>query len=123
MTRNDTLQWLILRFGLSGHDEDLGRLTNISQLWQDAKETCFECDQNEVLDALYTLPREYAALIKFVSAGEGFHPVSFERVRNTKGWTDYFVIGDFYVKVLPEGKVQYQRLSEQMEKAAAASAR
>jgi hypothetical protein len=115
MTRNDVLQCLILRFGLSATDEDLGRPTNISQLWQDAKEKCFDCDRDEVLDALYTMPREFAALIKFVSIGEGFHPVSFERVRNTKDWTDYFVVGDFHVKVLPEGKAQYQKLSEQWE--------
>lgn len=121
MTRNDMLQWLILRFGLSGPDDDLGRATNISQLWQEAKKKCFNCDRNELLDALYTLPREYAALIKYVSTGEGFHPVSFERVRNTKDWTDYFVIGDFHVKVLSEGKVHYQKLLEQLEKTAAGS--
>lgn len=121
MTRNDVLQCLILRFGLSATDEDLGRPTNISQLWQDAKEKCFDCDRDEVLDALYTMPREFAALIKFVSVGEGFHPVSFERVRNTKDWTDYFVVGDFHVKVLPEGKVQYQKLSEQWEGTATGS--
>src|SRR5215469_4353282 len=41
------------------------------------------CDRNELWDALYTLPPEQAALIKCVSAGEAFHPISFERVRNT----------------------------------------
>ena len=121
MTRNDMLQWLILRSGLSGPNEDLGHPTNISQLWQDAKEKCFDCERNEVLDALYTLPRGFAALIKFVWAGEGFHPVCFERVRNTKDWTDYFMIGDFNVKVLPEGKVHYQKLSEQLERTATGS--
>jgi hypothetical protein len=118
MTRNDELQCLILRFGLSGTDDDLGRPTNIAQLWQDAKEKCFDCDRNEVLDALYTLPREHAALIKFVSVGEGFHPVSFERVRNTKDWTDYFMIGDFNVKVLAEGRVHCEKLSEQLGRTA-----
>ena len=121
MTRNDVLHWLILGLGLSGPDDDLGRPSSISQLWQDAKEKCFDCDRNEVLDALYTLPREHAALIKLVSAGEGFHPVSFERVRNTKGWTDYFMLGDFNVKVLPEGKVHYQKLSEQLGRTATGS--
>ena len=118
MTRNDMLQWLVLGFGISGHDEDLGRETDISHLWQDAKEKCFDCEKNEVLDALYTLPREHAALIKFVAAGEEFHPVSFERIRNTKDWTDYFLIGPFNVKVLPEGRVHYQQLSEQLGKTA-----
>jgi hypothetical protein len=118
MTRNDELQWLILRFGLSGIDEDQGRPTNIAQLWQDAKEKCFDCDRDELLDALYTLPREYAALVKLVSAGEGCHLVSFERVRNTMDWTDYFLIGDFNVKVLAEGRVHHERLSEQLGKTA-----
>lgn len=71
-----------------------------------------------MLDALYTLPREDAALIKPVSAGEGFHPVSFERVRNTVDWTNYFLDGDLSVKVLPEGRVHYQKLSEQLGKTA-----
>jgi len=123
MTRNDMLHWLILGFGLSGPDDGLGRATNISQLWQDAKEKCFDCDRNEVLDALYTLPREQAALIKCVSLGEGFHPVSFERVRNTQDWTDYFLIGSFSIKVLHEGRVHYQTLSEQLEKTSTASIR
>ena len=118
MTRNDVLHWFVLGFGLSGPDDDLGRPTDISQMWQAAKEKCFDCERNEVLDALYTLHREHAALIKFVSVGEGFHPVSFERVRNTLDWTDYFLNGNFNVKVLPEGRVHYQELSEQLESAA-----
>ncbi|MGB7845672.1 MAG: hypothetical protein WBL63_08670 [Candidatus Acidiferrum sp.] len=118
MTRNDELHWLVLSFGITATDDDLGRPTDISQLWQYAKEKCFACNRDELLDALYTLPREHAALIKFVSAGEGFHPVSFERVRNTRDWTDYFLTGNFNVKVLPEGKVHYQKLSEQLGKTA-----
>jgi hypothetical protein len=118
MTRNDKLQWFVLGFGLSAPEDDLGRPTDISQLWQEAREKCFACEKDEVLDALYTMPREHASLIKFVSVGEGFHPVSFERVRNTKDWTDYFLVGNFNVKVLPEGRVHYQTLSEQMGQAA-----
>jgi hypothetical protein len=116
MNHNEMLHWLILGFGLSGSEEDLGRPTNISQLWQAAKKQCFDCDRNEVLDALYTLPGEDAALIKSVSAGEGFHPVSFERVRKTVDRTDYFLDGDFSVKVLPGGRVHHQKLSEQWER-------
>jgi hypothetical protein len=123
MTRNDMLHWLILGFGLSGSDDDLGRLTNIAQLWQEAKQKCLDCDRNEVLDALYTLPREHAALIKCVSVGEGFHPISFERVRNTMDWPDYFLEGSFSIKVLHDGRVHYQTLSEQLEKASAGSVR
>ena len=115
MTRNDVLQWLILRVGLSGFEEDLGRRTNISQLCQCAKDCCFACSRDELLDALYTMPREYAALIKFLAVGEGYHPVSFERVRNTIDWTNYFLDGDFHVKVLPEGVAHHHKLSREIE--------
>jgi hypothetical protein len=114
MTRNDELQCFILGFGLSGPDGDLGRYTNISELWNEAKQQCFDCDRNELLDALYTLRREHAALIKCVSAGGGFHPIRFERVRNTGEWTDYFLVGDFSVKVLHEGRAHHRKLSEQL---------
>lgn len=117
MTRNDKLQCLILGFGLSRSDDDLGRHTNISELWREAKAHGFACERDELLDALYTLPREQAALIKCVSAGEEFHPMSFERVRNTADWTDYFLVGDFSVKVLSEGRARYQELSAQLAKA------
>lgn len=116
MTRNDLLQWLILRVGLSSFDEDLGRPTNIPQLCQCAKDCCFACNRDELLDALYTMPREYAALIKFLTVGEGYHPVSFERVRNTGDWTNYFLDGDFHIKVLPEGAAHYQKLSQEIER-------
>jgi hypothetical protein len=117
MNRNDELQWLILGFGLSWPDDDLSRRTNISGLWKEAKRRCFDCERNELWDALYTLSREQAALIKCVSAGEGFHPISFERVRNTSDWTHYFLIGDFGVKVLHERRARYRELSEQLRKA------
>ena len=114
MNRNELLHWFILGFGQSGLCDDLGRTTNISQLWQDAKRMCFDCGTNEVLDALYTLPREHAMLIKLVPADEGVHPVCFDRVRNTIGWPEYFD-GEFSVKVLPEGKVYYREITEQLE--------
>lgn len=115
MTRNEILQWYILGFGLSGAEEDLGHPTTFSELWKDVRGKCFDCDRIEVLDALYTMPREHAALVKLVSLGEGLHPVSFERVRNTVDWPEYFTTGEFHVKVLPEGKAHYQQLREQME--------
>ena len=123
MTRNDMLQWFILRVGLSGPDEELGHPTNLAQLCQDANKQCFPCERDEVLDALYTMPREYAALIKYVFAGEGLHPVSFERVRNTKDWTDYFASGDFHVKVLSAGKTHFQELSQTLAATASSSCR
>jgi hypothetical protein len=119
MTRNEILQWHILGFGLSGAEEDLGHSTTFLQLWKDVREKCFDCDRDEVLDALYTMPGERASLIKLVSTGEDSHPVSFERVRNTVGWPDYFATGEFHVKVLPEGRAYYQQLREQLELTAA----
>jgi len=119
MTRNEMLQWLILGFGLSTPDGELGHTTNISRLWEEAKKKCFDCDCYEVLDALYTLPREDAALVKVVWNGEEYHPVSFERVRNTVNWPEYFTAGEFSVKVLPEGRAHYLSLSSQLEKAVA----
>ena len=118
MTRNDDLQWFILGFGLSGSDDNLGRPSNISRLWENAQGQGIACDRNEFLVALYTMPWVHAALIKFVSVGEGFHPVSFERVRNTTDWPDYFLGGEFHVKVLPEGKVHYQKHSDELGSAA-----
>lgn len=114
MNRNDFLQWFILGFGQTGPDNDLGRETNILELWQEAKRLCFDCDKIEVLDALYTMPHEYATLIKFVPAGEDFHPVCFERVRNTVNWPAFFAEGYFSVKVLSEGKVHFKCLAEQL---------
>ena len=119
MTRNEILQGFILGFGLSAEDHDLGRETSLRELWREAKRACFDCQQNDVLDALFTLPREHAALIKMVSTGEGAHPVSFERVRNISAWPDYFTNGPFHVKVLEAGRAHYHKLAEELEKAAA----
>lgn len=116
MTRNEILQWYILRLGLLEAEPELGRATNISELWQSALKKCFDGSRDEVLDALYTLPREHASLIKFVSQGEGLHPVSFERVRNTKDWPEYFTTGTFYIKVLAEGSSWFRQHSELLEK-------
>ena len=69
MTRNEILQWHILGFGLSGAEEDLGHSTTFLQLWKDVREKCLDCDRDEVLDALYTMPREHAALIKLEGDG------------------------------------------------------
>jgi hypothetical protein len=83
-------------------------------LWREAKRLCFDCDKIEVLDALYTMPREHATLIKFVSTGEDFHPVCFERVRNTVNWPEFFTKGQFSVKVLLEGKEHFKSIAEQL---------
>lgn len=115
MNRNDVLHWFILGVGLLGSHEDLGCPTSLLQLWQEAKEKCFDCTREEILDALYTLPREQASLIKFVSVGEGSHPVSFERIRNTVDWPDYFASDIFSIKVLAEGRSRYHELTELLD--------
>lgn len=112
MTRNETLQSFILGFGLEAGKADLGRPTTFAELWHAAKRTCFPCDPKELLDALYTMPREHVALIKIVSTGEGAHPVSFERVRNVSAWPDYFTGGTFNVKVLPAGKLHHEEAAQ-----------
>jgi hypothetical protein len=117
MNRNDLLHWFILGFGLSTHDEGFGRSTDISELWRNARFNCCDCDCVEVLDALYTLPREHASLIKSVSVGDGTHPVSFERVRNTFDWPAYFTSGTFHIKVLPQGRAYFERFASQMANA------
>jgi len=120
MTRNDMLQGFILGFGLLAEDHDLGRETSFSELWREANKVCFNCARNELLDALYTLPREYASLIKMVATGEGAHPVSFERVRNVSAWPDYFMNSPFNVKVLPAGREHHHKLAEELERTAVA---
>jgi len=117
MTRNEMLQGFILGFGLLAEDHDLGRETSFAELWSEAKSACFDCERKELLNALYSLPREYASLIKMVATGEGAHPVSFERVRNVSEWPDYFTRSPFYVKVLPAGRAHYQGLAMHLEKA------
>jgi hypothetical protein len=116
MIRNDVLHWFILGFGLEFPDDrHLGRSTNITQLWLSAKEKCFDC---EVLDALHTLRREHAELkrYEYEAAGEWFEPVSFETIRNIPEWTDFFMTSYFNIIVESEGRVHYQRLSEQLRR-------
>jgi len=96
-------------------------------LWKDVKEKCGECAVEEVLDALYNLQPGHAQLGKFVAMPSGYQLVSFERVRHTPKWKDFFYLDAFRVKVLPAGRVRYQRLAEQlgqeMAKAATVPAR
>ena len=117
MNSNEMLHWFILGFGLSAEDHDLGRPTTLAELWQKAAADGLPCKRHELLDALYTLSREDAALIKVVPSGEGAHPVSFERIRNTNDWPDFFGAGSFHVKVLHDGKIHYETLSRQLEEA------
>jgi hypothetical protein len=117
MIRNDLIHWLLLGLGLEFPDDrNIGRDLNITQVWLKVKEKCFECDMGEVLDALKTLRREHAEVCKILPVSGGFQRVSFERVRNTNRWIDFLMTGYFNIRVLPEGRVNYQRLSEQISR-------
>lgn len=117
MIRNDILECFILGFGLEIPNNDRGRPTSITQLWLAVKEKCGDCKMEELLDALCNLGRENADLYKFVPLPGGlFQPVSFERARSTPKWKDFFMIGYFNVKVLPGGRLRFQKLYEQLQK-------
>ena len=115
MIRNDVLGWFLLGFGLEIPNNDLGRPTTLTPLWLAAKEKCGDCSMDEVLDALYNLGRDDAELYKLVPLGGGFQPVSFERKRNTAHWKEFFCRGSFYIKVLPGGRLRFQRLFAQLQ--------
>lgn len=114
MIRSEILEHFLLGYGLAIPNNGLGRPTNIAQLGVAANETCGECD-GELLDALYNLRPEHAELRKYVALGEGFQsPVSFERVRNTPQWQDFFTHGSFNIKVQPVGRIRFEKLDEQL---------
>jgi pyrimidine deaminase RibD-like protein len=121
VTRSKVLEWFLLGFGLKTADDGQGRSAVITPLWLAAKEKCGDCDVDEVLDALYNLSPNHAELHKFVAVGGGFQSVSFERVRRTPRWKDFFTTGDFRIKVLPPGRVRFQELDEVLAGARAAA--
>lgn len=114
MIRNEVLEHFILGYGLEIPDEGLGRPVAFSQLQLAAKETCADCSADEVLDALFNLDREHAELNKFVPLGDKYQAVSFERVRRTPRWKEFFYGDPFRIKVLPAGRVRFQELDEQV---------
>ena len=119
MIRSEILEHFLLGFGLAIPNEGRGRPTNIAQLEVAANERCGDCD-GEMLDALYNLRPEHAELLKWVPMEGGFHsPVSFERMRNTPKWQDFFTHDSFNIKVLPPGRIRFQKLDEQLQQAKA----
>ncbi len=112
MIRNEELERFILGWALEASDHGLGHPTTITPLWLASQEKCGDCDMDELLDALYNLNPNDAELSKCVGLGTEFQLVSFERRRRTPRWQDFFTIGDFRIKVLPPGRVRYQKLDE-----------
>jgi len=73
--------------------------------------SCGDCGVDELLDALYNLQNDHAEVTKFVALGTGdFQPVSFNRVRNTPKWADFFMTGYFNIKILPGGRRRFEQL-------------
>jgi len=86
---------------------------SITQLWLAANEKCGKCDMDELLDVLYNLHHDYAQLEKYVNTGAGLHSASFDQ--NSPKWEDFFMIGCFNIKVLPGGRLRFQRLFSQLQ--------
>jgi pyrimidine deaminase RibD-like protein len=116
MIRSEILEHFLLGFGLAIPNNDLGRPTNIAQLGVAANDKCGDCD-SELLDALYNLQPQHAELRKYVAVEGGLQsPVSFDRVRHTANWKDFFTHASFNVKVLPAGRIRFQKLDEELQK-------
>ncbi len=98
MIRSEILEHFLLGYGLAVPNNGLGRPTNIAQLEVAANEKCGDCD-GEVLDALYNLNAEHAELRKYAAGGGGGaqSPDSFEQVRNTLHWQNFFTHGSFNI--------------------------
>jgi pyrimidine deaminase RibD-like protein len=64
---------------------------------------------------------EHAELRKYTAvAGGGVQsPDSFDQVRKTPHWQDFFTHGSFNIKVLPPGRIRFQKLDEQLQQAKA----
>jgi pyrimidine deaminase RibD-like protein len=120
MIRSDILEHFLLGHGLAVPNNGLGRPMNIAQLEVAATEKCSDCN-GEILDALYNLNPEHAELRKYAAVvGGGVQsPNSFEQVRNTPHWQDFFTHGSFNIKVLPPGRIRFQKLDEQLQQAKA----
>jgi len=112
MIRNEVLEHFILGYGLEIPDEGRGRAVALSQLQLAAKVKCSDCSIDEILDALFNLDQKHAELNKFFSYGDKYLPVSFETVRPTTKWKEFFYSDPFRIKVLPAGRVRFQELAE-----------
>jgi pyrimidine deaminase RibD-like protein len=111
--RNEELERFILGFALEIQHDGFGRPTSIAALQVAASQKCCDTDRDELLDALYNLQPDNAALIKFRPAGGGVsEQLEFETVRREPDWHNFFMIGSFNIKVLPPGRIRLQQLSE-----------
>src|ERR1700730_472172 len=114
--RNDILECFILGYALEMQDDGFGRPISFAQLRNEVIEKCGNCPNDELLDALYNLHRDHAELGKFIPLDGKYQLVSFERVRNTPRWKDFLYGELFRLKVLPSGRVRFQRLQDQLRR-------
>lgn len=119
--RTEKLECFLLGYGLEIPNNGLGRPMTIGQLYLDTKRKFEDCEHDELLDALYNLPTNCAELRRYVDVPGGAQAVSFERRRNTPQWRDFFTIGSFNIKVLPEGRIRFEQLMEKLVSARSAS--
>jgi diguanylate cyclase (GGDEF)-like protein len=113
--RSEKLECFLLGYGLDLPNNGLGRPMTLGQLHLDAKKQYEDCEDGELLDALYNLQPNYAELKRYVALPGGLHqPVSFERKRNTPQWRNFFTIGSFNLVVLPQGRRRFEALTEEL---------
>jgi hypothetical protein len=112
--RNDILECFILGYALDMQDDGFGRPIAFAQLRNEVTEKCGDCSNDELLDALYNLQTDHTELGKFFPHPSGYELASFEDVRNTAHWKSFFYGDPFRLKVLPPGRVRFQRLQEQL---------
>jgi hypothetical protein len=112
MIRSETLEHFLLEYGLGPDTDGHGHPATIGQLFNDVNRQCFECDYDEIFDALYNLSSEHATLQRFLPNG---HSVNFEKVRIRRDWKNFFTIGEFRLKTLPGGRKRFELLSEQIK--------
>jgi hypothetical protein len=116
LIRNDILQCFILGYALEMQDDGFGRPIGFAQLRNEIVSKCGDCQNDEILDALYNLRRDHAELGKFFALGGKYRLISFEKVRNTPKWNDFLYGEPFRLKVLPQGRVRFQELKEQLRR-------
>jgi pyrimidine deaminase RibD-like protein len=106
---SEKLERFILGFGLELPVNGAGRPTTLPDLLLAAREKCGDCRMEELVHALYNLGDEHVELLKFLPNGLR---VRFSKYRNDPRWQAFFR-ASFNIKVLPKGRVRFEKLSEQ----------
>ena len=110
MIPSEKLEWFVIGFALELPNEGYGRPTSLTQLLLAAREKCGYCEFDHLLDVLYNLDPNDVELLKF-PPNPNLRPVTFDRCRGYRRWHDFFQ-GQFNIKVLPKGRIRFERLTE-----------